>query len=82
MAGVYTPPFSVLAMSMLGGFRWWFVGRRTIAIVSSVGGLASMIFSLFPSSVSVLESSVCFFGLSVAFVNGNAESMTYNMAAV
>jgi hypothetical protein len=73
MAGVYTPPFSVLAMSMLGGFRWWFVGRRTIAIVSSVGGLASMIFSLFPSSVSVLESS---------FVNGNAESMTYNMAAV
>jgi hypothetical protein len=37
---------------------------------------------LFPSSVSVLESSVCFFGLSVAFVNGNAESMTYNMAAV
>jgi hypothetical protein len=37
---------------------------------------------LFPSSASVLKSSVCFFGLSVAFVNGNAESVTYNMAVV
>ena len=65
--GLAFPSFS--GIGHVGGvrFQWWSMGRRSTATVSSAGGLASVIFPSFSSSALMLESSVCFCGLSAAF---------------
>ncbi|RCV41048.1 hypothetical protein SETIT_9G104800v2 [Setaria italica] len=45
-------------MLTVGGFRWWSVGERSSATVSSAGGLASTIFPSFSSFACSLTGGV------------------------
>ena len=66
---VLLPSFSGVGYVVGGGFRCSSVGEWCTMTVSPAGGLASAIFLSLASLASMLESSVCLLGSSVALVS-------------